>query len=60
VLFAPEEEQRQKAEQVERISSRRHVSLGAQAIVKAHDTFDESMYHASKFIDLARETLRRK
>jgi len=58
VLFGSEEEHRQKIKQVAKIAKRRHVSLGAQAIVKAHDTFDESMYHANKFIELAREVLR--
>jgi len=59
VLFGSEEEHRRKTEQVAKIASRRHVSLGAQAIVKAHDTFDESVYRANKFIDSARGILKK-
>ena len=58
VLFASEEEQREKIKQVARIARHRPVALCAQAIVKAHDTFDESMYRANKFMDMAREILR--
>ena len=59
VLFATEEEQRKKIEQVARISKHRLVNICAQAIVKAHDTFDESIYRMNKFIDLARENLKK-
>jgi hypothetical protein len=58
VLFAPEAEQRQKIEQAARIARRRSVGLCAQAIVQAHDTFDESMHRVNKFIDLARQILK--
>ena len=57
VLFSSEEEQRLKIEQVAKITNRRSVNLCAQAIVKAHGTFDESMYRVNKFIDFAREAL---
>jgi len=58
VLFAPEEEKRAKLEQIAKIAKHRKVSVCAQAIVKAHDTLDESIAQMNAFIDLAREVLR--
>ena len=54
VLFGSEEDHRKKLKQIAKIARRRPVWLGAQAIVKVYDTFDESVYRMNKFIDLAR------
>ena len=58
VLFSGEEEQRQKMRLASKIARRRPVGICVGAIVKTHDTFDESIERMNRFIDLSREVLR--
>ncbi len=58
VLTASETEHRRMLSTIARIAEHRHVSLCVQAIVRMHETFDETIERMNRFIDLAHEMLR--
>ena len=58
VLVSLVEEHRKMLENIYRIARHRKISLCAQAIVRVHDTFDETIARMNRFIDLAHDMLR--
>ena len=56
-LFAPPEEQDAKIAAMARVRKHRRVSLGVAAIIRMHDTLDETIAAMNSFIDRAREGL---
>lgn len=55
VLLSSQEEHRKALEPIVQLSHRRKISICAQAIVRAHETFEESILRMNQFIDLAHE-----
>lgn len=57
VLISSEEEHERMLTTIARIAKHRKITLCAQAIVRVHDTFDETIAKMNRFIDLVHEKL---